>query len=182
MKTSPPHAQKFKWVALLLAPFLLGLSPGQMVPELAGKNQNGESVSLAKFRGHYLLVYFYPADDTPGCTTEANGLRDQYDKIKKLGADVVGVSKQNSASHRKFRDKLKLPFDLLVDEDGSLGRALGIESMPIIGLSSRQSLLIDPNGKVLRFYDDVDPDKHAQEVIADIVKAKATEAKASRKN
>ena len=159
---------------LFSVPFLMGLSPGQQVPAGAGaKNQDGKTVHLADYLGKYVLLYFYPKDDTPGCTTEAIQLRDEHATFDKLGAVVVGVSRQGEESHRDFKSKFKLPFDLLVDADGSLGKSLGIGAMPVVGWSRRQSLLIDPSGKVLRFYDDVEPSRHAKEIIADIQAAKA---------
>jgi peroxiredoxin Q/BCP len=154
--------------AFFFPSLLLALAPGQPVPSLEAKNQDGKVVRLADYRGKFLLVYFYPADNTPGCTAEAQSLRDQYGALKKLDAAVLGVSRQGEASHRGFREKQNLPFDLLVDADGALAKALGVGTIPVVGLSRRQSVLIGPDGRVARFYDDVNPSRHAAEVIADI--------------
>lgn len=160
-----------KKIIILLAPFLLALAPGEKIPDLKAKNQNGKLVQLASYRGQFVLLYFYPKDDTPGCTAQAQGLRDKYAEFKKANAAVLGISRQDEKSHRDFIAKHKLPFDLLVDADGSLGNALGIGSMPVLGLSKRQSVLVNPEGKVVKFYDDVDPAKHADDVLKDIKNA-----------
>lgn len=155
-------------IALCAGSHASALAPGQSIPDVSAKNQDGALVRLSNLKGKYVLVYFYPMDDTPGCTTEAQELRDRHGELLKLGAVVFGASKQNEASHRKFRDKHRLPFDLLTDPEGSLAQALGASLMPGIGLNKRQSVLIGPDGKVVRFYADVVPAKHAQEVIAAI--------------
>lgn len=159
------------FLATLLVPFLMAVSPGDKAPDFSLKNQDGKTVHLADAKGKFVLIYFYPKDETPGCTKEACEFRDSYSKITKLNALVYGVSRQDQKSHQEFVSHHKLPFDLLVDEDGSVAKAFGVSSMPIIGLTSRQSILIGPDGKVLHFYDKVDPSKHTQEVIDDISKA-----------
>jgi peroxiredoxin Q/BCP len=153
---------------LLSINLVLALAPGDKVPDFKAKNQDGKTVQLNDYKGKFVLLYFYPKDETPGCTTEAQCLRDKYSDIKKLNGEVLGVSRQDENSHQKFRAKENLPFDLLVDKDGSLGKLMGIGSMPVLGLSKRQSVLISPEGKVVKFYDDVNPEKHADEVIADL--------------
>ena len=149
---------------------------GAQAPDFTAKNQNDKLIHLKdpEYAGKFVLLYFYPKDETPGCTTQACALRDQYSEIKKLNAVVFGVSRQSAESHREFIAKHKLPFDLLVDESGAIGKAFGIGSIPLVGYSLRQSVLIDPSGKVIRFYKDVDPSKHAAEVMADLKKAGAT--------
>jgi thioredoxin-dependent peroxiredoxin len=161
-----------KKLIILIIPFLLALVPGDKVPPVKAKNQYGKTVSLDQYKGKYVLVYFYPKDDTPGCTAQAQGLRDKYPQFKKMNAAVLGVSRQDEKSHQEFIAKYKLPFDLLVDADGSVGKSLGIGSMPVLGLSKRQSVLISPDGKVLKFYDEVsDPGQHASAVLKDIQQA-----------
>lgn len=151
-----------------LAGAATGIPAGEKAPEFALKNQNGQTVKLSEQRGKFVLMYFYPKDDTPGCTKEACNFRDEYSEIKKLNAVVFGISRQDEKSHQKFIAKHKLPFDLLVDADGEVAKAYGVGTMPVIGFHKRQSILIGPDGKVLRFYSDVDPARHVAEVISDI--------------
>jgi peroxiredoxin Q/BCP len=113
-------------------------------------------------------LYFYPKDETPGCTTEACTLRDKFEKIRALNTVIYGVSRQDQKSHQEFKAKHKLPFDLLVDTDGAIGKAFGVGTIMGMGLSKRQSFLIGPDGKILKAYTDVDPARHATEIITDI--------------
>jgi len=156
------------FLAVLLSSSAFALSPGDKVPEVSGKNQNGNVVHFGDYKGHYILVYFYPKDQTPGCTTEACSLRDQYAEIKKLNTIVLGVSRQDEKSHQAFIAKHKLPFDLLVDTDGAIGKTFGVGTYFGTSLSKRQSILIGPDGKVVHFYEDVKPETHVKDVIADI--------------
>ena len=156
------------------APALMGIAAGDAAPDFTAKNQDGKTIKLSEQKGKYVLLYFYPKDETPGCTKEACSFRDSYAEIKKLNAVIFGVSRQDEKSHQKFIAKHKLPFDLLVDSDGSIGESFGVKTMPVIGFLKRQSILISPEGKVIKFYGDVDPTKHVAEVIGDL---KAAEAK-----
>lgn len=149
----------------LLAIALSALAPGTQVPDISAKNQDGKVIKLSDFKGKPVLVYFYPKDDTPGCTKEACSLRDDYARFQKAGAVILGISRQDAASHRAFREKYHLPFDLLVDEDGSVAKALGVDTMPLVGYHKRQSLLIDKDGKVIKFFPDVSPAEHSAEVL-----------------
>lgn len=99
------------------------LKAGDKAPDFKAKNQHGKTVSLADFKGEKLVLYFYPKDMTPGCTTQACGLRDNYAYLQKQGYEILGVSPDNEKSHKKFIDKYKLPFDLLVDEDKQIMQA-----------------------------------------------------------
>lgn len=156
---------------LALVAFVLlstALKQGDAAPDFSAKNQDGQELRLGDFKGKYLLLYFYPKDDTPGCTKEACKFRDGFDLLKKHDLTVLGVSRQSEQSHRAFRKTYKLPFDLLVDTDGKVASAYGIEEMPVVGYFKRESVLIGPDGKVLKLYKDVDPDKHAREVVADV--------------
>lgn len=159
---------------LLVIPFLafalLGLSLGDTAPEFSAPNQDGKTVRLSEHRGKPVLLFFYPKDETPGCTKEACQFRDRYSQFKKLGAVVLGISRQDSESHRAFRSKHKLPFDLLVDSDGKIAEAFGVGTAPVVGWHKRQSILIGPDGKVLRVYHDVDPAAHADEVLGELKK------------
>lgn len=157
-----------------LVGFLLGLSSGDRAPDFKAFNQDGKIIHLSSLTGKPVLIYFYPKDDTPGCTKEACQFRDEYAKFKKLGAVVLGVSTQDSKSHQHFRLKHQLPFDLLVDKDGSIAEKYGVKKTSILGLHflSRQSVLIGADGKIFKFYSDVNPNTHANEVLADLEKMK----------
>ena len=141
---------------------------GDPVPDLEAKNQDGKTIRLSDFRGKPVLLYFYPKDDTPGCTREACELRDEYSKFQRLNAVILGISAQTEESHREFKNKYHLPFDLLVDKKGELAQALGLDMTPLIGLHKRQSALLSPSGRLVRVYKKVDPEKHASEVLDDL--------------
>lgn len=160
----------FRWFGLV--GFLLGLSSGDRAPDFKASNQDGKIIQLSSLLGKPVLIYFYPKDDTPGCTKEACQFRDEYSKFKKLGAVVLGVSSQDSKSHQNFRLKHQLPFDLLVDKDGSIAEKYGIKRTSILGYHflSRQSVLIGTDGKISKFYSEVDPNTHAKEVLVDLEK------------
>ena len=101
------------------------LTTGQPAPDFTATTDSGESISLSDFRGQRVVLYFYPKDDTPGCTTQACSLRDAYPEIEEKNAVVLGVSPDGSASHQKFRSKYELPFTLIVDEDHAISEAYG---------------------------------------------------------
>ena len=142
---------------------------GSDAPSFNLQDQNGEWHALADYRGQWLAIYFYPRDDTPGCTTEACNFRDNIYAFKAIGAAVVGVSVDDVDSHKKFSDKYKLPFTILADEDGKIAKAYDVlRDYKLLKLASRQSFLISPEGKVAKHYADVNPDTHTDEVLADI--------------
>jgi peroxiredoxin Q/BCP len=147
---------------------LLGLKSGDPAPEFTAKNQNGKIVRLSDFKGKPVLLYFYPKDDTPGCTKEACTFRDEYTKFQNMGAVILGISRQGAKSHQAFKAKYHLPFDLLTDEDGKLAESYGVGLMPIVGYHKRQSALISADGKLIQFYPDVDPAKHSAQVLNDL--------------
>jgi peroxiredoxin Q/BCP len=149
-----------------------GLAPGTAVPDVSAPNQDGKVIKLSDYRGKPVLLYFYPKDDTPGCTKEACSLRDDYAKFQAAGVVILGVSRQDAESHKAFRAKYHLPFDLLVDADGKFAEALRVETMPVVGFHKRQSLLIDPEGKIAKFFPDVDPTTHSAEVLQLLAKMK----------
>jgi peroxiredoxin Q/BCP len=157
------------------APVLMAMAAGTQAPNFSGKNQDGKQIQLSYFKGKFLLVYFYPKDDTPGCTKEACDFRDRYTDIRKLNAEVIGVSRQDAGSHKKFATKHKLPFQLIVDSDGKIAESFGVGSVPLVGgvlgFTKRQSVLIGPDQKVVRFYESVSPETHVAEVIKDIKSA-----------
>lgn len=136
-------------------------------------DQDGKSHTLSDYFGEWILIYFYPKDDTPGCTKEACSIGEVFPKFKKLKAKVFGISADSVRSHKKFTDKFDLPFILLSDPDKkvlALYDALGEKSMfgkKYIGIL-RNSYLISPDGKIAKVYEKVSPEKHADEVLEDI--------------
>lgn len=158
-------------ILALSSPILAGEAParGADAPAFKLQDQNGDWHSLEDYRGQWLAVYFYPRDDTPGCTTEACNFRDNIYAFKAIGAAVVGISVDDVESHKKFSDKYKLPFTILADVDGKTANAYGVlRDYKLLKLASRQSFLISPDGKIAKHYDEVDPEKHTDDVLADI--------------
>lgn len=142
---------------------------GSDAPAFNLQDQNGDWHKLEDYRGQWLAVYFYPKDDTPGCTTEACNFRDNIYAFKAIGAAVVGISVDDVESHKEFSDKYKLPFTILADENNEASKAYGVlRDYKLIKMASRQSFLINPEGKIAKHYADVDPDTHTDEVLADI--------------
>jgi peroxiredoxin Q/BCP len=168
MKIQPMKKQLRLTRLLSILVFALGFQAvaySQEVPTLTLKNQDGQTVQLKDQRGHFVLYYFYPKDDTPGCTKQACALRDSYNDYKKEEVTIYGVSTQSVESHRAFKAKHRLPFDLLADENGALGAALGVKKIPILGIYKRQSVLVGPDGKVAKFFEDVDPATHHKMIL-----------------
>ncbi|MDX2415913.1 MAG: peroxiredoxin [Xanthomonadales bacterium] len=156
---------------LLSTPVLAGepLMAGSDAPSFNLQDQNGDWHKLEEYRGQWLAIYFYPKDDTPGCTKEACNFRDNIYAFKAIDAAVVGISVDDVESHKKFADKYKLPFTLLADSDNTTATAYGVlKDYKLLKLASRQSFLVDPAGKIAKHYADVDPDTHTGEVLADI--------------
>jgi peroxiredoxin Q/BCP len=138
-------------------------------PGFALPDQYGEVHKLEDFRGKWLAVYFYPRDDTPGCTTEACNFRDNIFAFRKIGAEVVGISVDSTESHKEFSDKYKLPFKILSDEGGHVTRAYGaLKDMKLVKYAKRESFLINPDGVIVKHYEKVDPETHTQQVLADL--------------
>jgi peroxiredoxin Q/BCP len=142
---------------------------GTAAPGFRLQDQNGDWHDLEEYRGQWLAVYFYPKDDTPGCTTEACNFRDNIYAFKAIGATVVGISIDDVDSHREFSEKYKLPFIILADETGATADAYGVlRDWKLTKIASRQSFLVNPDGVIAKHYADVDPDTHTQEVLADL--------------
>lgn len=149
---------------------------GSEAPGFKLQDQNGEWHELEDYRGQWLAVYFYPRDDTPGCTTEACNFRDNIYAFKAIGAAVVGISVDDVDSHKEFSDKYKLPFTILADESGQTAKAYGVlKDYKLLKLASRQSFLVNPEGQIAKHYADVDPDEHTDQVLADIKELMADE-------
>ena len=153
------------------APLLADEAPvvGKEAPGFNLQDQNGEWHDLQDYRGTWLVIYFYPKDDTPGCTTEACNFRDNIYAFKAIGASVVGISVDDVESHQEFSSKYKLPFTILADEKGETAQDYGVlRDWKLIQIASRQSFLVDPDGVIVKHYEEVDPDTHTQEVLADL--------------
>jgi peroxiredoxin Q/BCP len=144
------------------------LSPGTPAPDFTAKDQSGHTVTLSKLRGHPVVLYFYPKDQTPGCTVEARGFRDAQADYDKAGAIVLGVSTQNTKSHEAFAESEKLGFSLLDDHDRKIANAYGVGAVPVLGLDDRVTMLIDKNGMIVKVWPNVSPKGHATEVLAAI--------------
>jgi thioredoxin-dependent peroxiredoxin len=148
------------------------LKPGDTAPDFTSTVTDGSTVSLKDFRGKKLVLYFYPMDDTPGCTKEACSLRDANKDIAQKGAAILGVSAQGEASHQKFTAKYKLNFPLLADTDGKVAKAYGAMGGMLgflksaIGVADRITFIIDEEGKITHVLDDVDSANHAEQVLA----------------
>lgn len=158
---------------------------GKKAPAFTMESSAGGSITLADYAGKIVVLYFYPRDNTPGCTLEAEGFRDALPALRKLGAVVFGVSKDSIASHCKFRDKYKLSFPLLTDPDGKVMEAYGAWGDKVMygkkmkGII-RSTVLIDAEGKVVKHWPKVSVKGHVDEVVA-AVKAFVDEAKAKSK-
>ena len=144
---------------------------GSVAPNFAAKDANGETVRLKDLRGQKVVLYFYPKDDTPGCTKEACSFRDAFADFKKRDIKVLGVSIDSEASHKKFAAKYKLPFTLLADPDHSIADAYGVYGekkfmgRTYLGVK-RVTFLIDEKGKVKKVFEKVKPEEHARDVLA----------------
>ena len=142
---------------------------GEPAPGFKLQDQNGEWHDLQDYRESWLAVYFYPKDQTPGCTTEACNFRDNIFAFRAIGAAVVGISLDDVESHKEFSDKYKLPFVILADEGGAVADAYGVlRDYKLIKIASRQSFLVNPEGVIVKHYEDVDPETHTQEVLSDL--------------
>ena len=149
----------------------LKLKEGDVAPEFTATTQEGKTVSLSGFRGKTVVLYFYPKDDTPGCTKEACAFRDDFAAFKKHGAVVLGVSTDSAKSHARFQEEYKLPFTLLADEDKKIVQAYGVYGQKsFMGRkymgTHRVTFLIGPDGRVRKIWPAVKPAEHVAEVLA----------------
>jgi len=160
--------------ALLGLP-LLGLLPalaaaqagtGTAAPAFRLQDQHEAWISLADQKDKWLVVYFYPMDETPGCTTEACEFRDNIFAFRKLGVQLLGISVQDVASKKQFASKHSLPFSVLADGDKSVAKAYGVLS--ILGYARRETFVIDPQGRIARHYPSVDPQQHSRQLLIDL--------------
>jgi thioredoxin-dependent peroxiredoxin len=139
---------------------------GSLAPGFRLQDQHDAWISLADQRGKWLVVYFYPMDETPGCTAEACEFRDNIFAFRKLGVNVLGISVQDVASKKKFAAKHSLPFSVLADADKSVAKAYGVLS--VLGYAKRETFVIDPQGRIAKHYPDVDPKAHSRQLLADL--------------
>jgi peroxiredoxin Q/BCP len=146
------------------APAAAPLSAGAPAPDVTFAVHTGESITLASLRGKPVIVYFYPKDDTPGCTVEAQEIRDLYQQLQGTGAVVIGVSTDDRDSHRAFVDKHQLPFLLASDASGAVARAFGVGLKN--GRAMRVSFVIGADGRIKRSFPAVTPKGHAQELLS----------------
>jgi peroxiredoxin Q/BCP len=151
-------------LVILLAPMARaeGLKVGDVAPAFSTTDDVGLPVSLKDYRGKTVILYFYPKDDTPGCTREAENFRDHSGDFKKMNAVILGVSFDDQASHQKFKEKYKLPFRLLVDPDKKIAAAYGSSGMMF---ASRDTFVIGPDGKIVKIYRGVDPKTPVGELV-----------------
>lgn len=163
-------------LALSFGAAIAAPTAGDAAPDFVLSDQYGEQHALADFKEQWLLVFFYPKADTPGCTTEACNFRDNIYAIRAAGAEVVGISVDSVADQKQFSDKYKLPFTLLSDNDGKVCDAYGVlRNYGAMEVASRQSFLIAPDGSIAKHYATVSPDTHTQNVIADLQRLTASE-------
>lgn len=149
------------------------LQIGQTAPDFSLPDQDGKFHCLSDYYGQWVLLYFYPQDDTPGCTTEACLLRDNLPRFEGVAAVVIGVSVDDVASHKKFAEKYRLPFRLLADDQKVVVNQYGVWGQKTFAGRNyegtrRTSFLIDPKGHVAKLYENVKPNVHAQEVLRDL--------------
>lgn len=146
-------------------------TPGTPAPDFALPDETGALRRLADFRGQTIVLYFYPKDDTPGCTTEACNFRDDYSAYQEAGVTILGVSPDSPKSHARFKEKFQLPFSLLADEDHRVCEAYGVwgqkkfmgkDYMGVL----RTTFIIDPEGRVKKVFENVKPAEHSVEVLA----------------
>jgi len=149
------------------------LKIGSLAPNFSLKDQNEKTHTLKDYRGKWVLLYFYPKDNTPGCTKQACAIRDEYPAFKKLNCVVFGISTDNETSHKKFEEKFTLPFTLLADTEKKMVNAYGVwapkklAGREYFGIL-RTSFLINPEGKIAKVYEKVKPELHAEEVLSDL--------------
>ena len=143
----------------------MSLAVGTKAPTFTTQDTSGKTVSLENYAGKTVVLYFYPKDDTPGCTKQACSFRDNYRAYQDKDITVFGVSMDNVASHQKFTEKFNLPFPLLADTNGAIAKAYGVDGG---GYAKRVTFVIDETGKVAKVYDTVKTDTHASDILADL--------------
>jgi peroxiredoxin Q/BCP len=170
-------------VALLASGAVAHAGPpaiGSAAPDFRLQDQNGKWHSLEQYRGKWVVLYFYPKDQTPGCTTQACELRDNIFAFRHLGATILGISVDDVASHKEFAEKHSLPFSILADSDKRTTKDYGVLTryMGVLELAQRDTFIIDPQGRVAQHWAKVDPKGHSERVLAELrsLQARATPA------
>ena len=168
----------FFYIVVLLLAFLgyrsysatsISLKIGDDAPSFSLNDATGQTHYLSDYVGKYLVLYFYPKDDTPGCTKEACNFRDDVAQFEKLGAKVVGISLGSSQSHAAFSVKHHLPFPLLADSNGTVADSYhALTNFYILKMAKRHTFVINPAGKIAKIYTDVDTSNHSQKIISDL--------------
>jgi peroxiredoxin Q/BCP len=148
----------------------MSLTAGQIAPDFEAQDQNGNTIKLSDYRGKKVALYFYPKDDTPGCTAQACNLRDNYDALLAKGVQVIGVSIDSVASHKKFADKFQLPFPLIADVEQKIVNDYGVwKEKNMYGKkymgTMRETFLIDADGKLENIIKKVKTDAHADQIV-----------------
>ena len=145
------------------------LTIGDPAPGFSLKDQANQPHALADYRGRWVVLYFYPKDDTPGCTTEACNFRDDLPALRALGVQILGVSIDSTESHAQFAKKFDLPFPLLADTSGRVARAYdALTSFGPVRFARRHTFIIDPDGKIAKVYRNVKPATHSREIQRDV--------------
>lgn len=142
------------------------LAVGKPAPDFSAKSHDGTDLKISSLKGKHVVVYFYPKDETPGCTKEACSFRDAWKDLSSTGVVLIGISTDTVDSHKKFAEHHKLPFHLVSDPDGSIAKQFGVPNNN--GYLKRESFVIGPDGNVKKIYRDVDVTKHATEILADV--------------
>ena len=145
------------------------VNTGQTAPNFNLQDQNGEWHTLDNYKGKWVVLFFYPKDGTPGCTTEACSFRDNIFEFEKLNAQILGVSLDDVESHQAFSEKYSLPYPILADTNKECATEYGVlGKFMMMTIAKRQSFLINPEGSIVKHYKKVDPDIHTKEVIGDL--------------
>jgi thioredoxin-dependent peroxiredoxin len=159
-------------VSLLAATTAAAASPtvGSPAPGFTLPDQKGKPVSLADYRGKWVVLYFYPKDGTPGCTTEACEFRDNIFAFRDAGAVILGISVDDVDSHKEFASEHRLPFTLLADSEKQVSRAYGVlhRMLGLMELARRETFIVDGQGRIAKHYREVDPGSHSKQVLADL--------------
>jgi thioredoxin-dependent peroxiredoxin len=172
------------YIAVLVLAFLgyqrvshsaTSLKVGDIAPDFSLPDAKGNLLTLASLKNRWVVLYFYPKDDTPGCTKEACHFRDDLHQLEKLGATVVGISVDDGKSHTEFAKKYNLPFPLLSDTNGDVAKKYdALTNLGIVKIAKRYTYLIDPAGVVKKTYFSVDTSKHSQQIIDDLTRLQAS--------